>query len=87
MFPTEGGAGGVVEVDMLVGALGLEGGGAPNIGGGGAPYPTYTQVKIQKKKLHRDKINKKKSFSDHSQAKHINHKHTKNIVSMHLHPP
>lgn len=36
MFPT-GGAGGVAEVGALVGALGLEGGGVPNIGGGGAP--------------------------------------------------
>ena len=36
MFPT-GGAGGVAEVGTLAGALGLEEGGVPNIGGGGAP--------------------------------------------------
>lgn len=44
MFPT-GGAGGVAELGVPVGALGFEGGGAPNIGGGGVPYPTYTQEK------------------------------------------
>ena len=60
MFPT-GGAGGVAEVDAAVGALGLEGGGGvPNIGGGGAPYPTYTQViKISKKVT----VRQKKSFN------------------------
>ena len=34
MFPT---AGGVAEVGAPVWALALEGGGVPNIGGGGAP--------------------------------------------------